>query len=522
MAPRTGRFGRKEYPILVEKYLRDWGILHALREFISNAFDAEVQTGGRSKAEIEYNKGKSLLKIRNRGVEVSREALLLGGTSKDEDPTLIGTYGSGMKEGFVVAVRDGYTVTVKNGCEETWRPTIQHSKEWGSKVLTIDIVQASRKEPMFEIEVEGLSQEVWEAATQMFTRLQKDRGALGVVEEFLHDVDLLRSSQQKGKFYCKGVFVTKTDNYAFGYNFRSRLDMNRDRKIADNLSEKVAEIWVEKVARPGAESFRALAYDLLLGGDCGEATAIREHRRYGISEAMAAEFQLRHGTDVVVVSSPEEAAKVAHFGAASVMLPQMLFDVVSVGSTSNTAAKYLKGRNNDFSRKYVLSDLTNEQQKAWTFAVSILVAAVPTLDMSRVSIVDFISDGLLGLHSNDKGICVSVKCLDRGFQMVLIALIHEFAHDYGIDGSIEHREWIDRYTEACFVKMAEGFTAPVAVVQPKVSRKEVVADYLSQHIGTKKIAEYAERGLHLPENQVPILFSMIRGQVLESLKDGAD
>lgn len=123
-----------------------WGVWEGVREFLQNAKDAEdighemwvTYTGGGKKAG-----GK--LHVVNKGVAFGREALVLGGTTKDADPRQRGQFGEGFKLASAVLVDHGCPVTIENG-NEIWVPRLGTSERFGgAQILLVDVYRKDRK-----------------------------------------------------------------------------------------------------------------------------------------------------------------------------------------------------------------------------------------------------------------------------------------------------------------------------------------------------------------------------------------
>lgn len=481
---RAGKYGTREYP-LTTLYVRTWDTTDALREIIANALDCEREFGAKAKPEFKYDEKTKTLWVRNRGVTVGREALLLGGTSKSDRNDTIGTFGEGMKVAFLVFAREKVSVTVKNGTDETWRPSIRHSETWGGNVLALEIVQASRREPMFEVEISPVDGEFWQETQARFTALAPKEVLTGTVMPE-REAKILTHPDRRGWVYVRGVYVDKREGLRFGYDFHNA-ELNRDRKAATDLDDQVAYA-LSAYARLGDQQ-RAEVYDLLLEDTASEVEMVRWYAGSTICGVMLAEFVKRHGEKTIIVRHPDEAAKVRHFGETAVVVPDRLFQILSYSPSAFTFTKFSKEANTKPSKVYRMEEIPGEQRVHYENAAAVLKAAVPTIDLSRVSIVDFHNDSLLGLHRGIGGeVLVARKNMMKGTAETLSTLIHEYAHDYGPDGDKGHIAKIEEYTEATYRILLRGTTLKVTIESPRLP-PQVIEKVVERVVTVEKVVE---------------------------------
>lgn len=421
-----------EYPITAD-YIRDWKPIHALREFGANALDAEAQYGAR--AIITYEAKRKALLFKNEGVTLSRDALLLGGTDKASRGDTIGTYGEGMKMGFLVMSREGFVITVRNGLNEKWVPRIEHSEKWAAKVLQLDVTAVKRQVETFEIEILGVDMDLWVALQETFLKLKPAESELR-----LSTGAVLVDSEMVGRIYCKGVFVMHKPNYEYGYDFNG-LALNRDRRFVDDIDPHIAAIWSELVGgRPDklAELYR------MLDQGTPEGTALKFSATSALSSALAEEFRSRH-PDALIARNTDEAAKFEHYGIKAVVPGQALYYVLS--SEITTFDRFRREHRYDVTRTYTTDELAPAERDNYNNAIALLHrAGVVGENELRVSVVDFDDPKLGGLHDNEQ-IKIARRVL-KSFGKTVTHLIHEFSHDRGMDGEKSHVEAIEEATAA--------------------------------------------------------------------------
>lgn len=420
-----------EYP-LDPAYVRDWTPLDALREFGANAKDGD--TAGYPMT-INYDRARKRVVFKNQGVTLKQKEMLLGGTSKIDNAKMIGTYGEGMKLAFLVLSRAGFVVLVRNGMNEDWRPKIEFSEKWGNQILQVEVRKASRQVDNLEIEVVGVQEELWEELINLFLFLRK-----GVTKESLQSGDLLFDAEMCGKIYVRGVLVEHRDDYVIGYDFKN-VDMNRDRKAVGDIGEATATLWAEWVERGGDVG---KVFDMM-ARTTKESESFRWFRNDMFREALSGEWKRRHGADTYLARTTQEVEEARHLGLKAVVAPNDLtYDAVS--GYLPTVAQYRRTHRFDVAKMYTLDDLSTDERAAFTGAVELL-EKLGIGAARRVSVVDFVEPKLRGLHnSSSGGVALARSELNRKGRAIM-TLVHEFAHDYGSDGSIGHTTKIQEYTE---------------------------------------------------------------------------
>lgn len=432
-------FGQFDYPISL-KYVTSWNITHALRELIANALDAEAQYGARK--EILYNAGRKKLRIVNHGVTLDRTALLLGGTDKEGQINLIGQYGEGLKLAMLVLLRNKLQIRIRNGREEDWIPSIRPSEKWGAEVLSVEIRKAGRQVENFEVVVEGLEPETWNEMKDHFLFMNPAKWLDFETGQLLTDLD------HKGKIYVRGVFVLNEPGYYYGYNFKD-LDIGRDRQAPERwmFEHKINMLHREYVSRNPEHI--AILYDLL-GTDCGEASAFRSYDYEDLVEAWTQHFVKLHGADAIPCATSGEAQELQFLGIRGVVMQSRL-QAEKLQRKLKNPSQIKALRKLHAVKTYALSELTPEEGKIFDQAVRLLILAFDECHyddlgpiVGRISVVDFQDSSIRGTHLGTD-IKIAQKILsDLG--MTLMTLIHEFAHDFGLDGSPEHLEKMQTWT----------------------------------------------------------------------------
>lgn len=431
-----------EYPI-TSSYIRDWSLLDALREFGANALDAETRTG--NKAIITYDAARKRLLFKNAGVTVSRDALLLGGTENANRNDTIGTYGEGMKMGFLVVARLGLSIVVRNGTEEKWVPTISFSEKWSAKVLQLDVTKAVRQVASFEIEIMGIEMETWEALKGLFLRLQPATNSIA-----LPSGNLLADSELVGKVFCRGVFVMSRANFSYGYDFNN-LTLNRDRKFTESIDAHMTKLWDELILQNPEKLDELYA---LLDRVTAEGSSMKYGVSHDVSARLAKTFREKF-PNAYLAANTQEVEKFKHYGVDAVVVGSTLYWVLT--GHVDTLDVFLKSNRYNVDKTYSLLDLSDTEVQTFNQALRLLNAiGVVKSDELRVSIVDFVDPAVKGVHE-DSDVKISRSILSS-FGKTVTYLVHEFAHDKGEDGEKAHMDALQDGLSAALDYLSRTFT----------------------------------------------------------------
>lgn len=207
-------------------YVVKWGIWESARELIQNALDTK-------KYKITYT--ESELTITTNAGSLDRRNLLLGVSSKRDDDSSIGTYGEGFKLAMLVMLREGKSITIKNG-KDLWTPHFSHHPDLHHECLALSI---------FEGAVEG------DADTVTFTIGNLSKSEITEIQsKTLHNFDTdLIEAEDKGSFcwstprdmpsklYVGSLYVCNLGKkYMMSYNFAPNiLHLDRDRQSVSDF-----------------------------------------------------------------------------------------------------------------------------------------------------------------------------------------------------------------------------------------------------------------------------------------------
>ena len=225
----------KRVPISISAdYVAHWGNWEAIRELLQNAID----TKDYSVEEHDCN-----LTITSRGGKIPIKALLLGNSGKRDDDEAIGTYGEGLKLAMVVLLRNGKTLSIKNG-NDLWTPIFEYSDLFEGESLSVVIEEnVYPGEEDVVVTVSGLNWSDMEELCKNYIDLPSiTTGEVGA--ESSRGIALYRKyetddEEEEAEFadrldsrvFVNGLYVgTVPGKYFYDYSFRPEyLNLDRDR-----------------------------------------------------------------------------------------------------------------------------------------------------------------------------------------------------------------------------------------------------------------------------------------------------
>lgn len=421
------------YPI-TPQYISDWGLNHALREVIANGYDAETEHG--SKCTVAYNHAKQTLVVKNENVKVDVHALYFGESSKRGDSRFVGQYGEGLKLAMLVFARSNIPVTIKNGRFESWKPLLEKDN-LGVESLCVEITQTNRNNNDFEVVVPGISEEGWETIQGWFLKLKAP-----CERHVARAGELLDDPEFTGKIFVRGVYVTTRPQYEFGYNFL-HVDTGRDRRIPSthDMDWAISSMWTELASRAEAKLLARMykAFER----ECAEQDVFQYVHPDALAEKMLALFHGEYGDDAVPVTGVVEGHGLEHLGRLPITLPTRLVGLLR--RKIATPEQLLREYSQKVEERFALSALDEDETANFRAAVDLLRPEVPNIDV-RAVVVRFASNEVEGLHSGEQ-IYIARHTL-KDFGKLAMLLVHEFAHDEGVDGTSSHVHAIHRLSES--------------------------------------------------------------------------
>lgn len=325
-------------------YAKSWGIPEAVREFFQNALDEEKQNP-ENKMSIFYDEAEQILTISNRKSRLTPKTLLLGSSTKEGNPELIGEHGEGYKVATAVLMRNGVTVKIYNNeVNEVWTSRVVKSKRYDSDIVCFDVTkEVFNKDDDLVIDLIGITPEMYAGVVKSNLHLRDDVGEVksGKVGSILLD------EKFRGKIYVEGLYVCTKSELEWGYNLSASVaKLDRDRGLIDSFDLKFtiaklvagledAEFIADNINKP---DLRFIATYIGIG------TNIREEA----SNRAYAKFQEEYGDDAVPVSSTKEFNRYTEMGCKAVMVSTQVKEVIDLKERD-----YLKGKEiSDIDREF--------------------------------------------------------------------------------------------------------------------------------------------------------------------------
>jgi hypothetical protein len=441
----------KRYELTLKAtYLPNWNLFSCVREIIQNAKDSEVQYSAPMTVKfstcIRNKKKTGLLIVKNEGIILPKETLLIGHTTKLGDERLIGKFGEGLKVGILALLRLGIDIKIKNGLE-IWIPKIASSNTYNADVLVFDVSKS--KNPINDVvfEITGINSVDW----------QDIKKKLLFIEEYpkehieLNNGNILTGSEYKGMVFVKGMFVSFNSNYNFGYDFK-HADIDRDRRIINCLNNSTSDL-LSKALDKGL-----LAEDILklMLSSSEEAGHISSWMLTKVgSDALTTEF-VKLNPGIIPVETNDQLIELEMYGKKGIQVSWNLRNILekSLGTTSDKIVEFRKS----CLAEYTIEELTTEERDVYRFVLTTVARAASKigdakLNSDNVRIVDFTKPELQGTYNFDTGIINLARKIMNNKAMALYTLIHEAAHAHGHDGVREHENTIGKLT----VKIFEEF-----------------------------------------------------------------
>ncbi len=421
-------------------YVPSWGPWEAIRELIQNAKDEEDANGH---AMTVRHRGK-LLTISNDGADMDRSVLLLGKTTKAGRPDLRGQFGEGLNLALLAAERSGLPVIIHTQTER-WHARIEPAAEFGGEeCLVIQTRKLQKRRSGVEVVI-TMSANDWEDLREKLLFL------CSVPDDRVIRTDdgaILLEPERKGHLYAKGIFISKLDELSFGYDLND-CPLDRDRRMVNvwDLQWKIAQMYRDALAkRP--ELLQPAVYKMLRD-NAEDTRQLGYHANMETAEGLLKNFHEEHGENAVPVASIAESQRLNHVNKRGVVVPETLRTILQkkTGTPDEIHQEGLRA----ISTTHAWSDLDAAEQAllTWTTAAIDRVSGNLRGDlgplMSRLEIVDFLRDDILGVCDLEKQtIRVARKQLgDR--ERLLATLVHEEAHAISVadDGSTEHTRCIE-------------------------------------------------------------------------------
>ncbi len=396
-------------PLTIDpEYCADWGAWEGVRELVSNAKDAEDEDSDK-KMHVQHLPRTSRLVIRTEKTVVDPSDLLVLGKSSKRGHSVRGRFGEGFAIGCLALTRAGHEVTFVNG-DAKWRceivPADQDHPLVGSQLLTFWSRSVTPNDD-FEITIEGITTEIWEAMRKLFlflspppasSRIELEKGTLLLGEDF------------RGQVFARGVFVRHFDDLKSGYDLRD-IVLDRDRRMVDEweLHNQLADLWNVAASRYPEQAARPL-YEMAKEEGSPEAYHLRWRSDEKLLKAMKEQFAEEHGEDAVPVSSTAEAKEMKALGAQPKVVNNTLKELLGkAGLSAETTKAALEGT---VTRRLDVSELSEKEMAALKIVETVCDSCVVVeFRGARTWTKPLDEDKLLG---------VDRRLLEKGFREILM------------------------------------------------------------------------------------------------------
>jgi hypothetical protein len=217
---------------MTRNYIAAWGFQEAVREILQNALDSE--------SEFKWDYTDNVLRIISEDSKLDTKSLLLGGTTKANDETSIGSFGEGYKLALLVLTRNNYPVRVFNN-GVLWTPCFRKSPKFGEETLCIDETWVENPPKGLVFEIGNVPEYRYEDICKRCLPMQNPASMGNKLYTLMGEI----YTDHPGALYVNGLFVCKTD-MKNSYNVKPEfIKLERDRQTVGtwdlyNLSK---EMW---------------------------------------------------------------------------------------------------------------------------------------------------------------------------------------------------------------------------------------------------------------------------------------
>lgn len=211
------------YPISINYGKKDWDMVAAIREFLSNMLDTK------SEYTFYYRDGFAYIKDMGKGLE--KKDFIFGESTRDDSQ--IGQFGEGLKMALITSLRNNRKVEIAT-VGFTVLPQKIYSEDYNSEVMLLTFKNNSIQVGT-TVKIE-CTREEFQRAVNLFLNLRQD---ITQVDEGIY--------LPAGDIYIMGLKTSSIPNMLFSYNIMDKSMTNRDRNIVatDKLQSHLISILEE-------------------------------------------------------------------------------------------------------------------------------------------------------------------------------------------------------------------------------------------------------------------------------------
>lgn len=195
------------YPISLKYGHKDWNVVSALREFLSNMLDTQRDYDVKHDGTFAY--------IEDQGDGLPKKSFILGESTRDDSQ--IGQFGEGLKLGFITLLRENRKIEVSTVGFDILVEAVQ-SETYDSTVMQLTFSPNKRKVGTW-FKVQCTAKELEEASSLFLKLREPQRIDAGIY-------------LPGGSIYVLGLRTAKMPNMLFSYNIEDKTMTNRDRNSA--------------------------------------------------------------------------------------------------------------------------------------------------------------------------------------------------------------------------------------------------------------------------------------------------
>lgn len=218
-------------------YVGHWTCREALREFIQNAIDIDLQTD--CGFEMDWKDGKAIVRDFGEGLDLRHLAM---GVSEKGD-NAIGQFGEGLKLGMLVYSRFGRNLIVKTR-GTVINPILLRHPDLGVEVMAFNISPDDQMADSVGVEIiADCSEEEYKWAANQFEATWFRHNDIKTVYDWDFDRDgtgmygfnRIRLTLPSGRVFVNGQLVSERKTiFSWHIQDKKRLSLNRDRTVCDN------------------------------------------------------------------------------------------------------------------------------------------------------------------------------------------------------------------------------------------------------------------------------------------------
>jgi hypothetical protein len=228
--------------------LHHHNIYDALREIISNAFDAQVLSKSKKDIDINLN-NNNRLEIINYGLSIKKENFIFNANNSNRNKHISKIFGYGLKDAICVLTKDDkHHLSIETNTQ-TFIAEYRKKQDVDQETLHIVINEKKRKEEKeyTKFTITNITPKNLEHIKTQFVKLFDKEPE--ILYEDNHDNKIYKLKDKHQHIFVNGVLVIENSGWYFSYDFvKDNTIMeatNRDRKTIDKsiFIKKIQSIW---------------------------------------------------------------------------------------------------------------------------------------------------------------------------------------------------------------------------------------------------------------------------------------